>query len=352
MATLQSKDSITEILHGVHLSDIHGATNAPSRASHSITAVLSLLSGPASSYVELEKALSVTPVPQSHLHIDIDDSPDASLLSMLQSALRFAVQECDPPRKNVLIHCFAGQSRSVAVVLALVLAKFSFSTVEAALDFIRASYPRANPSVNFRRQLTSFAVGLRDTCKSRTYSGSLGYFQLALQFTFPNISRSWPPHFSRGRSLLLQEALHLLATKRDLLLRFRTRQPKEFSVWTHPQPSHGSDDASTDQLEARCRSCRHAVIATSAHVISGNVFRDSTVQVFIPRNMFEKLLSADPFLEQKRGRLRCCRCDSKVGSYEWSPHGLADDEFDTRFLPSKLPRFSLVKSTVDWLPKK
>lgn len=59
----------------------------------------------------------------------------------------------------VLVHCFAGQSRSVALLLAYLVAHEEM-TVDGALGLIRASRPAAAPNAGFMRQLQHFEASL------------------------------------------------------------------------------------------------------------------------------------------------------------------------------------------------
>jgi protein-tyrosine phosphatase len=57
-------------------------------------------------------------------------------------------------RRRVLIHCWAGHSRSVSIVLFYLMNKTrDFKTVDAALQFIQEKRPTINPNLGFLAQL-------------------------------------------------------------------------------------------------------------------------------------------------------------------------------------------------------
>lgn len=56
---------------------------------------------------------------------------------------------------NTLVHCHAGVSRSVTIVVAYFMKKYSW-TVDQALSFIRSKRPRAKPNESFMKQLRQY----------------------------------------------------------------------------------------------------------------------------------------------------------------------------------------------------
>eukprot|EP00928_Gymnodinium_smaydae_P044219 TRINITY_DN29513_c0_g1_i1.p1 TRINITY_DN29513_c0_g1~~TRINITY_DN29513_c0_g1_i1.p1 ORF type:complete len:261 (+),score=34.05 TRINITY_DN29513_c0_g1_i1:61-843(+) len=82
---------------------------------------------------------------------DFADHPTANLLVQLEKAFAF----CDKAlseRGALLVHCASGVSRSVAVVVAYLMVKFS-CTYEDALARVRVTRPCANPNLGFVKQL-------------------------------------------------------------------------------------------------------------------------------------------------------------------------------------------------------
>ena len=60
----------------------------------------------------------------------------------------------------VLVHCFAGVSRTAAITIAYFVQTFDM-TVEAAYAAIRAKRPAISPNLNFMGQLQRFEEDLR-----------------------------------------------------------------------------------------------------------------------------------------------------------------------------------------------
>lgn len=83
-------------------------------------------------------------------YITIDDSKYSNILSHIDESLKFIRIDGD----NILIHCSAGISRSVSIVIAYLI-KYKNMTVDQALNFIREKRSIANPNIGFISQLKS-----------------------------------------------------------------------------------------------------------------------------------------------------------------------------------------------------
>jgi len=64
-------------------------------------------------------------------------------------------------RQNVLVHCFAGVSRSCTIVIAY-LVRFFGMEVYSALSFIKRKRPWVNPNYGFYSQLKRYYQQLKD----------------------------------------------------------------------------------------------------------------------------------------------------------------------------------------------
>ena len=83
-----------------------------------------------------------------HEYVQIQDSLDANILPYIDSSIRF-LKKCDD---NVLVHCTAGVSRSVSIVVAYLMNEKNMS-YEKAIDYVRKRRPIANPNPSFVQQL-------------------------------------------------------------------------------------------------------------------------------------------------------------------------------------------------------
>lgn len=86
----------------------------------------------------------------SYVAVPVRDLPgDAQkLMGWLHGALR-AIEAAAAAGESILVHCFKGQSRSVTVVAAHLMASGAADTVPEAMDIIRRARPRASPNLGF-----------------------------------------------------------------------------------------------------------------------------------------------------------------------------------------------------------
>lgn len=83
-----------------------------------------------------------------------DDPTQKISRKELEEAATFIEKHVRGGRRRVLIHCWAGHSRSVSIVLFYLMNKTrDFKTVEAALQFIQEKRPTINPNPGFLVQL-------------------------------------------------------------------------------------------------------------------------------------------------------------------------------------------------------
>lgn len=88
------------------------------------------------------------------LHLEMRDTLSENLLSHLQQALEF-IQAARTARGRILVHCFAGISRSVSVSVAYFMWADHLS-LEASMRLVREHRECASPNLNFIGQLMMF----------------------------------------------------------------------------------------------------------------------------------------------------------------------------------------------------
>ena len=81
-------------------------------------------------------------------YIEVQDSVNANILQHVDTSLQF-LKQCSG---NILVHCTAGVSRSVSIVIAYLM-KEKNMTYDDALSFIKKKRPIANPNKSFIYQL-------------------------------------------------------------------------------------------------------------------------------------------------------------------------------------------------------
>jgi len=87
-----------------------------------------------------------------YLTIAVDDTADSDILNAFWGAREFILQGMGEAGGGVLVHCKAGISRSVSVVMAFLMWEQGLSFAEALLMVQRAR-PQARPNAGFEKQL-------------------------------------------------------------------------------------------------------------------------------------------------------------------------------------------------------
>ncbi|XP_009324795.1 PREDICTED: LOW QUALITY PROTEIN: dual specificity protein phosphatase 22 [Pygoscelis adeliae] len=82
------------------------------------------------------------------------DSPSQNLARHFRESIKF-IHECRLTGEGCLVHCLAGVSRSVTLVVAYIMTITDFGW-EDALSVVRAARSCANPNMGFQRQLQDF----------------------------------------------------------------------------------------------------------------------------------------------------------------------------------------------------
>lgn len=216
-----------------------------------------------------------------HCHVvPILDTAEANLLRELESALSF-IEEAVSAGGKVLVHCFAGQSRSAAVATAYLMRRDG-SSVQTALSKIQ-SVRRVQPNANFVEQLQVFA-----RC------------DFSVDETKAEYAR-WL--FLHAGSQVGRPAAEASATSR-------------------------SQAASQGHFSLRCKKCRH-VLASEQHIIRHEPKPNARGGAPGPDSHLVDAQCAHYFVEPIRwmkteldrgeldGRFSCPKCRSKIGSYAW-----------------------------------
>ena len=92
-----------------------------------------------------------------HLELVVDDIPGAAsdIEPLFEEAFSF-IEEARKARKGILIHCFAGLSRSVTITVAYLMKTLFPMTRDDALALVRQSRPAAEPNRGFMETLLKF----------------------------------------------------------------------------------------------------------------------------------------------------------------------------------------------------
>lgn len=292
-----------KIREGLHLGDIYSVSKL--QRTSQISAVLSLLTPPLESYAVLQDV----PLERKHLFIPLNDTPTASLLSILPVALPFI--HCHAS-SGILIHCLNGHSRSTATLLAYLIWAFVPSSqkrseepeifVSSMLKVLKQKYPPAEPSPSFLRQLAAFAERA---------------ILAPTMYNFPG-GADWRINAGpRERA----EVLHCLHSAWTTELEADSLEWKDLML-----PDTHSGDS---QRSARCRKCRYSLLSRA----SERNGRQSDVVSVMPMHWMGLQAANGP----SAGRLKCPGCNAKVGFFEKTGNG-------------GLPCFLVTTSAVDRIP--
>ncbi|KPI88304.1 putative phopshatase [Leptomonas seymouri] len=88
------------------------------------------------------------------LVLTVDDFPEQGMIPIFKEAFAF-IDEARSNKKGVLIHCFAGLSRSVTIAVAYLM-HLKGMTRDAALEMVRKARPAARPNEGFLRELKQY----------------------------------------------------------------------------------------------------------------------------------------------------------------------------------------------------
>lgn len=100
-----------------------------------------------------------------YLHLQLNDVPGQNLYPSFEKAYKFILDGIERGG-TVLVHCFAGISRSVSM-LSYFLMKSDQRTFAEVLKFIQSRRPIANPNPGFAFQLVSVSPQIKEVLQLR-----------------------------------------------------------------------------------------------------------------------------------------------------------------------------------------
>ncbi|XP_040611707.1 dual specificity protein phosphatase 22 isoform X1 [Mesocricetus auratus] len=132
-----------EILPGLYIGNFKDARDAEQLSRNKVTHILSVHD-------------SARPMMEGvkYLCIPAADSPSQNMTRHFKESIKF-IHECRLQGEGCLVHCLAGVSRSVTLVIAYIMTVTDFGW-EDALHTVRAGRSCANPNLGFQRQLQEF----------------------------------------------------------------------------------------------------------------------------------------------------------------------------------------------------
>ena len=130
---------ISEITPRIYLGDIEGAANRDLLKRKGITHIVNL------SYND-----NFYPADFKYLKIDIEDEDNVNIYQYFAPTKAFIDKALSDKKSKVFVHCMAGISRSVTIVVAYLMNEMTY---REALAYVRSKRSIANPNPGFIRQL-------------------------------------------------------------------------------------------------------------------------------------------------------------------------------------------------------
>ena len=94
------------------------------------------------------------------LALPLDDLPGENISLFFKEAFNF-IDQAIADKKGVLLHCFAGLSRSVTVMVAYLMKTRYPISARAALELVKQARPNSNPNDGFMKSLEKYEGQLR-----------------------------------------------------------------------------------------------------------------------------------------------------------------------------------------------
>jgi protein-tyrosine phosphatase len=94
-----------------------------------------------------------------HLVLEMDDSQKEPIARHFDRANDFLDSALRDPNGGIVVHCFAGVSRSATVVVAYLMR--NGMTFEQAMETVKTARAAANPNPNFINQLIQYEKSLQ-----------------------------------------------------------------------------------------------------------------------------------------------------------------------------------------------
>ena len=152
-----------KILTHLYLGCRNVATCLPGLRESNVTRILNVTSSIPNHFQSLEGFV--------YKQIAVEDNLDVDMTEHFSGAFQF-IEEARACGEAVLVHCHAGRSRSVTIILAYLM-KYYRHTLESALEYVKQRKPDINPNISFIWQLQNYVeCSLRPSPTDSGYGSS------------------------------------------------------------------------------------------------------------------------------------------------------------------------------------
>ncbi|CAD8054425.1 unnamed protein product [Paramecium primaurelia] len=159
-------DSVFEIQgKKLYLGNINAANDSQYLKNHNVGAVLSIID---TSDIKLDRSII-------HLWIAAEDREDVQITRYFEQAANFIKDHLQ--HTNVLVHCYAGISRSSSLIIAYLI-KYAGLSLKEAIIKLKNQRPQVDPNDGFMDQLKQFEEKVKNQklCKSENATKSVSKF--------------------------------------------------------------------------------------------------------------------------------------------------------------------------------
>lgn len=140
-----------QILPHLYLGCRKVASCLPGLRQCNVTHVLNVTSSIPNQFKDLEGFV--------YKQIAVEDKLDVDMTQHLSGAFQF-IENARLCGHRVLVHCHAGMSRSVTIILAYLM-KYYNHTLDSSLEYVKQKKPNISPNFSFMGQLLEFECSLR-----------------------------------------------------------------------------------------------------------------------------------------------------------------------------------------------
>ncbi|EAS01378.2 dual specificity phosphatase domain protein (macronuclear) [Tetrahymena thermophila SB210] len=139
-------DQNEKLKGNLYLGSVYGADSIKQNNKEKIFSILSIGNEP-------ENQIKLDTKEFNHLTLEIYDHPNFQILHFFEAAISFIKQALS--KNNVLVHCFAGASRSSTIIIAYLMKEHQM-TFQEAFNLTKSKRQKTNPNQGFLEQLKQY----------------------------------------------------------------------------------------------------------------------------------------------------------------------------------------------------